>query len=57
VPEGDAGSINVYYNSVFKHPVVRWNKNFTKLMKILIDFILFTLSGLQRVILAHINAV
>jgi hypothetical protein len=24
-------------------PLVRWNKNFTKLMKILIDFILFSL--------------
>jgi hypothetical protein len=34
-----------------------WNKNFTKLMKILIDFILFTLNGQQHVILAHINAV
>jgi hypothetical protein len=42
-------------------PLVSWNKNFTKLIailiEILINFNLFTLSGLQRVILAHINAV
>jgi hypothetical protein len=44
-------------------PLVRWNKNFTKLTKILIEnlnkfyFISFTLSGLQLVLLAYINAV